>query len=73
MKKFYLGALALCMMASCQNEDAAVLDTQHVSEMEITASLDNSVGSRTALQDDGNGGYKVIWTEGDFLSVFYGS
>ena len=73
MKKLYLGALALCMMASCQNEDAAVLDTQHVSKMEITASLDNSVGSRTALLDDGNGGYKVIWTEGDLLSVFYGS
>ena len=73
MKKFYLGALALCMMASCQNEDAAVLDTQHVSKIEITASLDNSVGSRTALLDDGNGGYKVIWTEGDLLSVFYGS
>ena len=72
MKKVYLfSALALCLMAGCQNEDA-VMGAKSVSEMEIIASLDDTTGSRTALEADGEG-YKVVWNADDQLSVFYGS
>jgi len=73
MKKYYiLGLWAIGMMTSCQNNADGLDELTSQSKVEVTASLDLTPNSRTALQADGDD-YKVVWSEGDAFSVFYGS
>ena len=70
MKKYYiLGVLALGLMTSCQEEEIFVRGQLANSNVVVTASLDESSTTRTQLALDDNG-YKVLWAEGDALSIF---
>ena len=70
MKKYYiLGVLALGLMTSCQEEEIFVRGQLANSNVVVTASLDESSTTRTQLAPDGKG-YKVLWAEGDALSIF---
>lgn len=73
MKQYYiLGLWALGMMTSCQNKIDGLDELTPQSKVKVTASLDFTPDSRTALQADGNS-YKVVWSKSDAFSVFYGS
>ena len=69
MKKYlYLvSALTLAAMTGCQNENE-ILGIQNDSNVVFSASIEDGNDSRTAL----NSGSKVVWLEGDLLSVFGG-
>lgn len=70
MKKFYylVSVLALASLVGCQNEDDVFGSTSEKSVLTVTASLEEET-SRTALTT----GNKVVWEEGDELSLFLGS
>ena len=71
MKKVFisLSMLALGFMASCQQEELVNEASQSKSSLEITASLEENIASRTQLSPSENG-YKVCWSENDAISVF---
>lgn len=70
MKKIFisLSMLALGFMASCQQEELVSESSQSKSSLEITASLEENIASRTQLSPSENG-YKVCWSENDAISV----
>ena len=57
MKKIFisLSMLALGFMASCQQEELVSESSQSKSSLEITASLEENIASRTQLSPSENG------------------
>lgn len=68
MKKILLGILAAGLFTACQHDEYLSADSQMNAGVVATASLDVD-GSRTELSA-AEGGYKVVWSANDALSVF---
>lgn len=69
MKKFYfLTALVLAFMTSCHNEELFENAVQAESHVKVTATLSDNPATRTQLSSI-DGGYKVLWSEDDAISV----
>lgn len=73
MKKFFylISILAFSSFFSCQNEMTVLDDSLGNAVMEISASIENEMGSRTQLDGAQNNG--VVWSSNDKLSVFLGN
>ena len=63
---YYLGALALALVTSCVQEQYVVEDVTSAPDFEVTATLNGDAETRTQLGADGK---KIIWSEGDAISV----
>ncbi len=75
MKKIYLFGLAFLglLAASCQEQEiiAPVEDSPVGGNYTIVAQMEQGVETRTTVEyDETKNQYKVLWAEGDKISVF---
>ena len=60
-------ALGLCACQSLLEEDAVLVPKGSTI---LTATIESGSSTRTALSPDGEGRYKVVWSENDVIGVF---
>lgn len=63
-------AVALGFTACSSEDDILVNENQNPGKMIITAYTESKASSRTALAEDGEGAYDVVWSEGDHFFAY---
>lgn len=77
MKKIFhtiISAVALISIASCSNSDDEldgdlIMGGAPNASATILATTESSAATRTALKDDGEGGFDVVWSTGDQIMI----